>query len=510
MTRKISIFLAILLLMSQLLSTPVNVNATESNGVTLVDESNVYQQTKFYQDSLFGVAGGFHLVGLNSVKNNVHINGNILTDKLIYGSDFGTSGVAEATYIRKIESGSAITVGGHEESILVLGEEVEVSTVDNGNAWSVNGNKVNRPNKNNQPNQLWQDGKREFIDLNQVEQHVVQLVSKLAKLENSSIEINNRDHNKQEIIISNDNNFNVYNLKKDDFSFSTPIHIKGFEKNKASTLIINVDMSQMDNKNEFIIPNSVAHYTDGSSVSIGHVTKWSNANVVWNIYDSSNASKLYTGTIKNSAAVTGSILAPKATVILDHNLNGTVIAEDIIINGETHRDDYVNPEKDPEPKTTQVAVEKLWEGKAQDLVTINLLANGTVVDSVDLSDSNNWQHVFTDLSVENEQGPIEYTVEEVYIDGYETTITGEAESGFIVTNIEIEEPEEFVEEDPDEEPEDDKKVVPEKKEIDKSSNESGKLLPSTATNVFNLLLIGFVLLLVSGLGYYLLKKKRTE
>lgn len=269
-------------------------------------------------------------------------------------------------------------------------------------------------------------------------------------------------------------------------------------------------MSQMDNKNEFIIPNSVAHYTDGSSVSIGHVTKWSNANVVWNIYDSSNASKLYTGTIKNSAAVTGSILAPKATVILDHNLNGTVIAEDIIINGETHRDDYVNPEKDPEPKTTQVAVEKVWEGKAQDVVTINLFANGKVVDSVELSDLNDWAYVFTGLLVENEAGVIEYTVEEVYIDGYETTITGEAESGFIVTNIEIEEPEEFVEEDPDEEPEDDKKVVPEKKEIDKSSNESGKLLPSTATNVFNLLLIGFVLLLVSGLGYYLLKRKEQN
>ncbi|GAA4080739.1 Cna B-type domain-containing protein [Amphibacillus indicireducens] len=692
MTRKISFFLTILLLMSQLLSTPIRIHATQSNGVTLVDESNVYQQTKFYQDSLFGVAGGFHLVGLNSVKNNVHINGNILTDKLIYGSDFGTSGVEEANYIRNIESGMAITVGGHEASILVLGKEVEVGTVDNGNAWSVNGNKVNRPYKNNQPNQLWQDDEREFIDLNQVEQHVIQLVSKLAKLENSSIEINNRDHNKQEIIVSNNKNFNVYHLKKGDFSFSTPIHIKGFEKNKASTLIINVDMNQMDNKNEFIIPNSVAHYSDGSSVSIGHVTKWSNANVVWNIYDSSTGSNLYAGTIKNSAAVTGSILAPKATVILDHNLNGTVIAEDIIINGETHRDDYVNPEKDPEPKTTQVAVEKVWEGKAQDSVTINLLVNGVVVDSVKLSDLNDWSHIFTDLPVENEagvieytveeisidgyetvitgdaeagfivtnteiiepettefsvekvwqgkvqdsvtvnllangavvdsvdlsnlnnwwhtftnlhvenevgkieytveevavdgyvtkitgdaetgfivtnteiiepettefsvekvwegkvqdsvtinllangevvdsvklsdlndwshtftdlpveneQGPIEYTVEEVSIEGYETTITGDAESGFIVTNTEIEEPEEPVEEDPDEEPEDDKKVVPEKNEIDKSSNESGKLLPSTATNVFNLLLIGFVLLLVSGLGYYLLKKKRTE
>ena len=145
MIRKISFFLAIFLLMSQLLSTPAGIQAIESNGVTLVDDSNVYQQTKFYKDSLFGIAGGFHLVGLNSVKNNVHINGNILTNKLIYGSDFGTSGVEEATYIRDIESGTAITIGGHEASILVLGKELKVGTVDNGNAWSVNGNKVNRP-----------------------------------------------------------------------------------------------------------------------------------------------------------------------------------------------------------------------------------------------------------------------------------------------------------------------------------------------------------------------------
>src|SRR5699024_7693084 len=187
---------------------------------------------------------------------------------------------------------------------------------------------------------------------------------------------------------------------------------------KASTLIMNVDMNQMDNKDSFIIPNSVAHYTDGSSVSIGHVTEWSNANVVWNIYDSSNEYNLYTGTIKNSAAVTGSILAPKATVTLDHNLNGTVIAKDIIVNGETHRDDYVNPEKTPDPKMIEVAVEKVWEGEVQDSVTVHLLANGAVVDSVELSDANGWEHLFTDLPEENEGGKIEYRVEEVPIEGY--------------------------------------------------------------------------------------------
>src|SRR5699024_6240215 len=134
---------------------------------------------------------------------------------------------------------------------------------------------------------LWQDDGAKFIDFNKVEQQSDSLVNYLSSLENNATDIENSDQNKQEIIVSKDNEYNVYNIENGDFNFTNPIHIKGFDKEIPSTLIINVDMSKMDNQNEFSIPESVAHYTNGDKVSTGEVNEWSNANVVWNIYDSS-------------------------------------------------------------------------------------------------------------------------------------------------------------------------------------------------------------------------------
>src|SRR5699024_5969674 len=86
---------------------------------------------------------------------------------------------------------------------------------------------------------------------------------------------------------------------------------------------------------------------------------------------------------------------------------------------------------------TNIPVEKVWEGEAQDDVTINLLADGEEVESIVLSNENDWTHVFENLPVANSDGTITYTVEEVEIDGYDTNITGNAADGFVVTNTEL-------------------------------------------------------------------------
>src|SRR5690625_1992120 len=91
-----------------------------------------------------------------------------------------------------------------------------------------------------------------------------------------------------------------------------------------------------------------------------------------------------------------------------------------------------------EPTLIEITVEKVWEGEAQDSVTVHLLANGEITDSIELSESNNWQHTFLELPLEDFEGnPIEYTVEEETVEGYETSITGSAKDGFIITNTEI-------------------------------------------------------------------------
>src|SRR5690625_1946567 len=81
----------------------------EETGVTKVDSTNVYESTEFYKDSLFGIAGGFHLVGLDTVDKKAHIHGNILAKNFINGGDFGTRDLKEVSYLKNISGDGTIS-----------------------------------------------------------------------------------------------------------------------------------------------------------------------------------------------------------------------------------------------------------------------------------------------------------------------------------------------------------------------------------------------------------------
>src|SRR5699024_1793336 len=132
------------------------------------------------------------------------------------------------------------------------------------------------------------------------------------------------------------------------------------------------------------------------------------------------------------------------------------------------------------------------KGEKQDSVTIHLLADGEKVDEAILSENTDWKHTFTDLPVVHDitdEKAIEYTVEEVEVEGYEVSISGNAKDGFIVTNTFIEE-DEVLTETPNDESDNDSndslaKDDSENKtsiELDELSNEQGHKLPKTATN----------------------------
>ena len=82
-----------------------------------------------------------------------------------------------------------------------------------------------------------------------------------------------------------------------------------------------------------------------------------------------------------------------------------------------------------------VPVKKVWVGKEANSATIKLLADGTEKESVTLTKDDNWEHTFSNLpKYANDGHEIEYTVDEVHIDGYSTTISGTAATGFTITN----------------------------------------------------------------------------
>lgn len=87
-------------------------------------------------------------------------------------------------------------------------------------------------------------------------------------------------------------------------------------------------------------------------------------------------------------------------------------------------------------ETISIPVQKQWVGTPTDYVDIQLMADGTMVDTISLSADNDWAYTFTELPKydETDGHEIEYTVEETAVEGYTTGISGTAGSGFTITN----------------------------------------------------------------------------
>ena len=93
------------------------------------------------------------------------------------------------------------------------------------------------------------------------------------------------------------------------------------------------------------------------------------------------------------------------------------------------------------PAKTQVPVKKVWkdennqDGKRPTSVTVKLLADGQDTGkTLELTEANGWAGSFKDLDADKGGTPIQYTVVEVTVAGYTSKVTGDAASGFTITN----------------------------------------------------------------------------
>ena len=86
-----------------------------------------------------------------------------------------------------------------------------------------------------------------------------------------------------------------------------------------------------------------------------------------------------------------------------------------------------------------VPVKKEWVGPKTNSVTVHLLADGTDTGkTVTLSDANSWTDSFSGLDKYNADGTeIVYSVKEDEVSGYTSEITGDATTGFTITNTEV-------------------------------------------------------------------------
>ncbi len=86
----------------------------------------------------------------------------------------------------------------------------------------------------------------------------------------------------------------------------------------------------------------------------------------------------------------------------------------------------------------EIPVEKHWEGTVGKSVTIKLLADDTAIEEIMLTADSDWKHIFTNLpKYDNTDGhEILYAIIENHVPGYTSSISGDAENGFIVINKE--------------------------------------------------------------------------
>ena len=85
-----------------------------------------------------------------------------------------------------------------------------------------------------------------------------------------------------------------------------------------------------------------------------------------------------------------------------------------------------------------VPVTKKWIGKPASSAKIELYADGVKKDSITLNEENHWQHTFTNLDKYKNGTEIKYTVKEEAIANYKTVVSGDMNSGYMITNTNVE------------------------------------------------------------------------
>ena len=81
-------------------------------------------------------------------------------------------------------------------------------------------------------------------------------------------------------------------------------------------------------------------------------------------------------------------------------------------------------------------VEKKWVGPAAGEVTVSLKRGDAVVGTMKLNAENEWKGTFSGLPKYDAQTgeEIEYSVAEEPVEGYDSSVSGDAQGGFTVTN----------------------------------------------------------------------------
>ncbi|CAJ1202347.1 hypothetical protein CPR19088_GLDEOEPO_00975 [Companilactobacillus paralimentarius] len=320
-----------------------------------------------------GYASNFHVFA-NEAHLNAHTNGNVAVGDFYGSVNFGTnikdgSLEKEVSYIQRphdIASSSFVNSNEKRANKVVFGEKNTID-VENPNRPSVNGTFLDHLTSSGDDainaDEIYQDKNgNEYIDvagylnsfLSNKSTSLTDKTPQVTVTNDDFPDQNQRFINLQDYEVTNDNQI-VINLDSSVLAKDTPIYIFGLSDGKGKTnVIINVDTKGQD---PYTVRSQVKLiYNDGTTNNNverpNQETEYFDDNhLLWNFYDSTASDKLYMGHINIASPFQGSVLAPKAEIEVNSNLDGNIAANKVIINSETHRWDLQDDSNDPGDET---------------------------------------------------------------------------------------------------------------------------------------------------------------
>lgn len=293
------------------------------------------RDTTFVNDETVNLLGGdlgeaanFGLVGFDSIHLNAHTNSNIATEHVYIGAAFGNhaNGVdePEVSYMDKVDGN--INVSLPADSKIVFGQSNTIGQTDNGNSWTVNGNKLEMQTGGSLPKseRVLKDSKTvKYLDLEAMEKSMTSLSAKWSKTPEANATHDFSDMNKRHI----DANGDVAHINIDS---------KELQGNRVTAtlgektrLVVNVDAEGADN---ITLPQ-----LDVDGINHAEYAKWTDKGVIYNLTDSKAKDGQYHGNVGTAGASSSVILAPEANVDASQNVEGQIIARNVTIGGEFHR-----------------------------------------------------------------------------------------------------------------------------------------------------------------------------
>ena len=186
--------------------------------------------------------------------------------------------------------------------------------------------------------------------------------------------------------------------------------------------------------------------TNTEKVSVSGTKTWNDNNN----QDGKRPASITVNLLKNGTKVDSKTVTPDVSGAwtysfsgLDkYNTDGTeityTVSEDSV-DGYTSTVTGTNITNSYTPETTVVKVTKAWVGPKTNSVTVHLLADGTDTGkTITLDEAANWTGTFSNLPKYKDGTEIVYSVKEDDIANYTVAITGDATTGFTITNTNTE------------------------------------------------------------------------